>query len=725
MATQIGEAYIQILPSAKGIKGAITKELGGEAESAGKSAGGSIASGLIGALKGALAAAGIGAALKKTIEEGADLEQSIGGIETLFGAGGKSAEEYAASVGKSLSDVKDEYTQLMDAQNIALENAANAYKTAGLSANDYMQTVTGFAAALKQSVSNETEAAKLADQAVIDMADNANKMGSDLSSIQAAYSSFSRGQYQLLDNLKLGYGGTKSEMERLLSDAEKLTGVKYDISNLGDVYNAIHAIQENLGITGTTAKEAAQTFSGSFSAMKAAASNLMGNLALGKDIGPSLKALGESVNTFLMGNLFPMVGKILGQLPTLLKDIIPMLKDALVQGIPQIIVGGTQLIMGLVDAILSTDWLALAGDIVGAIVTGLQETAATIFGEGDPLPAMKESILGAVNNLGTLISEQAPAFLQSAGDLISSLIQGLGSALPGVISAAADIGSALLTTLISSAPELLSAGIDMLGQIVDGLVSATPAIATAAAKAIETLSKTLVSNFPTILEKGLLLVEKVASGIVQGLPKVVSAAADVVSKIAKSIGDNLPTILKKGGELIGKLGAGIIEKIPDVVACVPKIFEAVKNAFADTDWISLGKDIINGIIEGVKAMLDELIKAVKSVASKAYETVKSFFQIGSPSKLMANEVGRYIPEGIAVGIEANEDSVIKAMNDLSAVTAGAFNADFQTGQAPSETTNLGGVTININGEGLNSREIALEVEAILTQRYSSARYKFA
>lgn len=725
MATQIGEAYIQIIPSAKGIKNSITKELGGEAESAGKSAGSSIASGLVGAIKGALAAAGIGAALKKTLEEGASLEQSIGGIETLFGAGGKSAEEYAASVGKSLSEVKDEYTQLMDAQNIALENAANAYKTAGLSADEYMQTVTGFAAALKQSVANETEAANLADQAVIDMADNANKMGTDMQSIQTAYQGFAKQNYTMLDNLKLGYGGTKSEMERLLSDAEKLTGVKYDINNLGDVYNAIHAIQENLGITGTTAKEASQTFSGSFSAMKAAASNLMGNLALGKDIGPSLKALGESVNTFLMGNLFPMVGKILGQLPTLLKDLIPMLKDALVQGIPQIMVGGTQLIMGLVDAILSTDWLALAGDIVGAIVTGLQETAATIFGEGDPLPAMKDAILGAINNLGTLISEQAPAFLQSAGDLISSLIQGLGAALPGVISAAADIGSALLTTLISSAPELLSAGIDLLGQIVDGIVSALPGIATAAAKAIETLSKTLVSNFPTILQKGLELVEKVASGIVQGLPKVVSAAADVVSKIAKSIGENLPTILKKGGELIGKLGAGIIEKIPDVVACVPKIFEAVKNAFADTDWISLGKDIINGIIEGVKAMLDSLIAAVKNVASKAYETVKSFFQIGSPSKLMANEVGRYIPEGIAVGIEANEDSVIKAMNDLSAVTAGAFNADFQTGQAPSETTNLGGVTININGEGLNSREIALEVEAILTQRYSSARYKFA
>lgn len=725
MATQIGEAYIQIIPSAKGIKGSITKELGGEAESAGKSAGGSLASGLIGALKGALAAAGIGKLLGDTLKEGANLEQSIGGIETLFGAGGKSAEEYAASVGKSLSEVKDEYNQLMEAQNIALDNAANAYKTAGLSADEYMQTVTGFAASLKQSVSSETEAAKLADQAVIDMADNANKMGTDMQNIQNAYQGFAKQNYTMLDNLKLGYGGTKSEMERLLDDATKLSGIKYDINNLGDVYNAIHVIQGELGISGTTAKEAAQTFSGSFSAMKAAAKNLMGNLALGQDIGPSLNALGESVNTFLLDNLFPMVGKVLGQLPSLLKNLIPMLKDALVQGIPQIMVGGTQLIIGLVDAIMSTDWLALAGDIVRAIITGLQDTAATLFGEGDPLPAMKDSILGAINNLGTLISEQAPAFLKSAGDLISNLIQGLGSALPGVISAAAEIGSALLTTLISSAPELLSAGIDLLGQVVDGLVSATPAIATAAANAIETLSKTLVSNAPIILEKGLLLIEKVASGIASGLPKIASAAVDIVSKLAKSIGENLPTILKKGGELIGKLAAGIIEKIPDVVACIPKIFEAVKSAFESTDWISLGKDIINGIIEGVKAMLDELIKAVKSVASKAYETVKSFFQISSPSKLMENEIGRYIPEGIAVGIVANEDSVIDAMNDLSAVTAGAFNADFQTAQAAGETTNLGGVTININGDNLNSREIALEVESILTQRYNSARYRFA
>ena len=724
MATQIGEAYIQILPSAKGIKGSITKELGGEAESAGKSAGGSLASGIVGALKGALAAAGIGAMLKKTIEEGGNLEQSIGGIETLFGAGGKSAEEYAASVGKSLSEVKGEYNQLMEAQNIALANAANAYQTAGLSANDYMQTVSGFAASLKQSVANETEAAKLADQAVVDMADNANKMGTDMSAIQNAYQGFAKQNYTMLDNLKLGYGGTKSEMERLLEDASKLSGVKYDISNLGDVYNAIHVIQGELGITGTTAKEASSTIQGSFASMQAAFTNLLGNLALGEDIGPALTALGDAVGTFLFDNLFPMVGDILSQLPTLLQNLIPMLTDALVQGIPQIMVGGTQLVMGLIDAIINTDWLQVASDICNAVITGLMEVSATIFGEGDPLPGMTESIIGAIQNIGTFITEQAPGFLQAGQDIISNLISGLGEALPGVISSAAEIASALLTTWVETAPQMLSMGLDLMVNVASGILNALPSIGDAAAQAIDTLAKTIISNLPTMLQKGLELIEKLVSGLVSGLPKIASTAATIIVKLASSIASNLPQILAKGGEIIGKLVSGLIQHIPDLVACVPKIFTAVKDAFMSVDWLSLGINIINGIIDGVKSMLDSLIKAVSGLAEKAFEAVKKFFKISSPSKLMADEIGRFIPEGLAVGIEANTDSAIRAMDDLASATEGAFNADFGT-TGTSESTYLGGVTININGDHLNSREIAEEVEAILTQRYTSARYKFA
>ena len=225
------------------------------------------------------AAAGVTALGVSAVKSFADYEQLVGGIETLFGTGGASIKEYADSVGKSIGDVKQEYNMLMAAQNTALRYAGDAYKTAGMSANAYMETVTSFAASLKQSTKNELEAATAANQAVIDMSDNANKMGTNMEMIQNAYQGFAKQNYTMLDNLKLGYGGTKEEMKRLLEDAEKLTGVKYDMDNLSDVYAAIHAIQTELGITGTTAKEASTTISGSLNMTKAAWSNLLTGIA--------------------------------------------------------------------------------------------------------------------------------------------------------------------------------------------------------------------------------------------------------------------------------------------------------------------------------------------------------------------------------------------------------------------------------------------------------------
>ncbi|MFR4169837.1 MAG: hypothetical protein ACLT1D_19395, partial [[Clostridium] symbiosum] len=255
--TELAKAYVQIIPSADGVKGKIQEALGGEAESAGKSAGASVGSNLIGTLKKALVVAGIGAAIKESIEAGAELQQSIGGIETLF---------------KDNADTVKQY-------------AADAYKTAGLSANDYMQSVTGFSASLLQGLGGDTaKAAEVANMALVDMSDNANKMGSDMGSIQNAYQGFAKQNYTMLDNLKLGYGGTKSEMERLLKDAEKFSGVKYDIDNLSDVYNAIHVIQGELDITGTTAKEASTTISGSMDSMKSSFQNVLADLALGNDL---------------------------------------------------------------------------------------------------------------------------------------------------------------------------------------------------------------------------------------------------------------------------------------------------------------------------------------------------------------------------------------------------------------------------------------------------------
>ena len=302
MATEIAQAYVQLIPSARGITGKIQSILDPEASAAGQSAGQSLGSSLVGVMTKVIAAAGIGKAFSAAISEGAALQQSLGGVETLFKGSADKVKGYANE----------------------------AYKTTGLSANAYMENVTGFSASLLQSLGGDTnKAAETANMAMIDMSDNANKMGTSMESIQMAYQGFAKQNYTMLDNLKLGYGGTKQEMERLLNDAQKLTGVKYDINNLSDVYSAIHAIQENLDITGTTAKEAASTFSGSFESMKAAAQNVLGKLALGENILPSLHALLKTTSTFLFDNFLPMVGNIFSGLGLVLTEGISQIASQL------------------------------------------------------------------------------------------------------------------------------------------------------------------------------------------------------------------------------------------------------------------------------------------------------------------------------------------------------------------------------------------------------------
>ncbi|HHA7707631.1 TPA: PblA [Streptococcus pneumoniae] len=357
MATELGKAYVQIIPSAKGISGMIQKEMGGEVASAGVSAGESLGSKMMVAVSGVIAAAGIGKAIGASINEGAALQQSLGGVETLF---------------------KDSADKVKGFAN-------EAYKTTGLSANAYMENVTGFSASLLQSLGGDTDkAAETANMAMIDMSDNANKMGTSMESIQLAYQGFAKQNYTMLDNLKLGYGGTKQEMQRLLADAEKLTGVKYDINNLSDVYSAIHTIQENLDITGTTAREAATTFTGSFESMKSAAQNVLGKLSLGEDIQPALQALMETTSTFLFGNLIPMIGNILKQIPIL-------------------ILGG---IKGVFSGIFGEG----LGSIMGSIVTALGsaflafKAFSTVSGLLSGIPAVLTTIKTAVTGLFTVMS---------------------------------------------------------------------------------------------------------------------------------------------------------------------------------------------------------------------------------------------------------------------------------------------------------------------------------
>ena len=501
-------------------------------------------SNLIGTLKKALVVAGIGAAIKESIEAGAELQQSIGGIETLF---------------KDNADTVKQY-------------AADAYKTAGLSANDYMQSVTGFSASLLQGLGGDTaKAAEVANMALVDMSDNANKMGSDMGSIQNAYQGFAKQNYTMLDNLKLGYGGTKSEMERLLKDAEKFSGVKYDIDNLSDVYNAIHVIQGELDITGTTAKEASTTISGSMDSMKSSFQNVLADLALGNDLSASMQGLGDSIAAVAQ-NIIPVITNIITSVPTLLVALIPQL-------IPIVISGAQQLVQGLID--------------------GFSQALPAISGISTQIP----------DGVITAISTGLPSILQKGVEVITNVANGILQNLPSLISAAGNILGQLLNAFLAGLPGMLDAGVKLVGNI--------------------------------------------GTGLLQNGPKVLAAIGSVIAQLLSTIVSHLPELLQKGIELIGQLAAGIIEAIPKIALAVPQVISEIKTKFSEIDWGEVGSNIISGIAKGITGAVGKIKEAAEGAARKAYETAKKALGINSPSKLMRDEVGKFIPAGIAEGINQN------------------------------------------------------------------------
>ncbi len=431
---EMAKAYVQIVPSAQGIKGTLEDVFGKETAGLGAKTGLNIGTQLVGTIKKVVAAAGIGKIIKESIDMGGALQQSIGGIETLFGAGGKSMEEYAQSVGKSVDAVKDEYASLMQSQQTVFDNAAQAYKTVGLSANDYMEQTTSFAASLLSSVSKDTNAAaQLANMAMVDMADNANKMGTDMQDIQNAYQGFAKQNYTMLDNLKLGYGGTQAEMQRLLTDAEKISGVHYDLGNLADMYSAIHVIQQEMDITGTTAREAATTLTGSFAAMKAAAQNVLGNWSTGADLTAPLQALTDTARTYLVDNLLPMIGNVL-------------------QGIPQVI-------YGLVPEVVQT-----GTELLGSLAQGFTQ------GIPDFLANALPQLLSFTENL----RENAGEFVNAGLDMITQLANGLIAGLPDLIAYVPDIIINICGIINDNMPKLLAEGVSLVVQLGVGIVKAVP-----------------------------------------------------------------------------------------------------------------------------------------------------------------------------------------------------------------------------------------------------------
>lgn len=506
MGTELAKAYVQIVPSAKGISGSISKELGGEASVAGSSSGESFAGNMLGKVKQLIAVAGIGKVFSETISEGADLEQSLGGIETLFK--------------ESADKVK--------------ENAAKAYQTAGMSANEYMELTTSFSASLLSSLSNDTsKAADVADMAMTDMSDNANKMGTDMESIKNAYQGFAKQNYTMLDNLKLGYGGTKEEMQRLLTDAQKISGVKYDINNLSDVYNAIHVIQGQLDITGTTAKEASTTISGSLGSMKAAFKNVLGQITLGMDVGPALSALATTTTTFLVGNLLPAIWNILSGLPMALVTFIQTL-------ILQLIAAVTQFIPG----------------ILTAIQTGL--------------PQLYEMANEILIQFTTAIQTNLPALLQQGVDIVTNIVNGILQNIPQMITMAGDVIANFENAIWSALPTVLTAGAQLLINLVNGIIQSLPGIVTAAAQAVAKMVVTIGQHLPEVLQTGIEIIGKLAAGLIRAIPTLLSKLPQIIKGIVNaftevdwlSIGIN---IIKGIGKGLANAGHMLWDAVKDIL----------------------------------------------------------------------------------------------------------------------------------------------------------------
>lgn len=403
---ELAKAYVQIVPSAEGIQGKITEALGGEPAAAGDAAGQSLGAKLVGTLKKVIAAAGIGKIISDSINMGGALQQSLGGVETLF---------------KDSADTVKEY-------------AAQAYRTAGLSANDYMEQTTSFAASLLSSVSQDTNAAaQLANMAMVDMADNSNKMGTSMQDIQNAYQGFAKQNYTMLDNLKLGYGGTQAEMQRLLKDAEKISGVHYDLGNLADMYSAIHVIQKEMDITGTTAKEASTTLTGSFAAMKAAAENVLADWSTGADLTEPLQALADTAQTFLVDNLLPMIGNVLAGIPEIVYSLVPELLQT-----------GTELLSSLAQG----------------------------FTEG--IPEFFSTALPQLLAFTDQLRDNAASFVDAGLNLITQLINGLIAGLPDLIAYVPDIIINICGIINDNMPKILAEGVSIIVQLVVGIVKAVP-----------------------------------------------------------------------------------------------------------------------------------------------------------------------------------------------------------------------------------------------------------
>ena len=594
--SRLGTAYVQIIPSAQGISGKIKEALSGEADSAGIEAGNKVGSGLVGKIKTAIAAAGIGAALKAAIGEGAALEQSLGGVETLF---------------KSSADT-------------VVNNAKNAFKTAGLSANEYMENVTSFSASLLSGLGGDTaKAADIANRAMTDMSDNSNKMGTSMQDIMNAYQGFAKDNYTMLDNLKLGYGGTQEEMARLINDTGVLgdtfvtTGQKgnfNDVVTFDKVIEAIGIVQDRLGITGTTAKEAESTISGSFNAMKASAQNFAGYLVLGMDMTTPFQNLVDSAGTYL-SNLLPAVGNVLSGLPDVILQGLEMAKTAI-----GTFFSSGQLVDGLaIVTTLSENIRTGAGQLVDS---GMELLLQLAQGIATNLPVLITYIPQIVTNIAGIINDNAPKLIVTAGQILLVLAQGLIAAIPSLVAAIPSIIQAIVA--VFSAFNWIGIGKQAVTAIKNGILALRGAVASAGTNIMQAIVNALMSLPSRLLALGRSGISGLASGIRGAAGQVASGITSIISKIIS-----------------------LLSSVPSKVA-------------------TIGRQIVQGIANGIRNAASAVVNALTNVVNNAINAVKRKLGIASPSRVFRDQVGKWIPAGIAVGISKYSDSAVTAVEKMSA-----------------------------------------------------------
>lgn len=602
---------------------------------------------------------------KQAIEAYSQQEQMIGGVETLYKGSAPIVEQYAN----------------------------NAFKTAGMSANQYMETVTGFSASLLQSLGGDTaKAAEYGNRAVTDMADNANKMGTDMQSIQYAYQGFAKQNYTMLDNLKLGYGGTKEEMKRLIQDASKMTDVQKELGvtvdgssmSFGNIVNAISVMQQHLGIAGTTSKEAATTIEGSMNSMKSAWQNLLAGMSSSSaDMNGLIQNLVDSVSTFA-GNIMPRIAPLING----------MVQTA-VQLLPQAVNMITSQLLPLITA------------QVPNIVSGLSQVMQAIVAA---LPQIMSALTAALPQIVQALLTFLPQLIDAGMQMLTSLIQGITEALPTLIGMLPTIVQQVASVVLDNLPMIIQAGVQLLLALVNGIVEALPQLIQMLPGIVMQISNVLLNNLPLLVTAGIQILIALIRGITQAIPQLVAMLPQIVVKIVGTLSAHLPEILSTGLQMMVQLAAGIVRGIGNAVSGARNVVSSIVGALrkAPSMVLDIGKNIVSGLWQGIQNSVGWLRDKVSGWVHGIMQDIKGFFGIHSPSRLMRDEVGKYLAEGIGVGFEDEMSSVSKQMQDAMPPTdAFAQSYDFGGVSAAQQAS---------NGYGSQSNLIDALVEALQNVR---------